>query len=53
MQEDALVKALGSGKMGIIGLDVYENEPDYIHPGLVNNPNVCTGSSYGVPLPMC
>lgn len=40
IDEDALVKALESGKVGSVGLDVYEHEPDYIHPGLVNNPNV-------------
>lgn len=40
IDEDALVKALDSGKVGSVGLDVYEHEPDYIHPGLVNNPNV-------------
>lgn len=40
IDEDALVEALDSGKVGSVGLDVYENEPDYIHPGLVNNPNV-------------
>jgi len=40
IDEDALVKALDSGKVGSVGLDVYEHEPDYIHPRLVNNPNV-------------
>ncbi|KAF8422025.1 D-isomer specific 2-hydroxyacid dehydrogenase [Tirmania nivea] len=40
IDEGALVKALDSGKVRSVGLDVYEHEPDYIHPGLVNNPNV-------------
>ena len=40
IDEAALVKGLDSGKVRSVGLDVYENEPDYIHPGLVNNPNV-------------
>jgi len=40
IDEAELVNALDSGKVGSVGLDVYENEPDYIHPGLVNNPNV-------------
>ncbi|OAA38641.1 glyoxylate reductase [Metarhizium rileyi] len=39
MDEDALVKALDSGKVASVGLDVYEEEPK-IHPGLTNNPNV-------------
>ncbi|KAF8456777.1 D-isomer specific 2-hydroxyacid dehydrogenase [Kalaharituber pfeilii] len=40
MDEDALVKALDSGKVASCGLDVYEQEPTYIHPGLVSNPHV-------------
>ncbi|KAF2094657.1 hypothetical protein NA57DRAFT_45540 [Rhizodiscina lignyota] len=40
MDEDALVKALDSGKVWSAGLDVYEEEPK-IHPGLVANPHVC------------
>lgn len=39
MDEDALVKALDSGKVLTVGLDVYEEEPK-VHPGLVNNPHV-------------
>ena len=39
MDENALVKALESGKVWSCGLDVYENEPE-VHPGLVQNPNV-------------
>ncbi|EFY84633.1 glyoxylate reductase [Metarhizium acridum CQMa 102] len=39
MDEDALVKALDSGKVASAGLDVYEEEPR-IHPGLIGNPNV-------------
>ncbi|KAL4913689.1 D-isomer specific 2-hydroxyacid dehydrogenase [Aspergillus aurantiobrunneus] len=39
MDEDALVKALDSGKVYSAGLDVFEEEPK-IHPGLVANPNV-------------
>ena len=39
IDEEALVKALDSGKVWSCGLDVYESEPK-IHPGLVANPNV-------------
>jgi len=39
MDEDALVKALESGQVASVGLDVYEEEPK-IHPGLIANPNV-------------
>lgn len=39
MDEDALVKALDSGTVASVGLDVYEDEPS-IHPGLLTNPNV-------------
>ena len=39
MDEDALVKALESGRVGSCGLDVYENEPE-IHPGLIKNRHV-------------
>jgi glyoxylate reductase len=40
MDEDALVKAIDSGKVWSVGLDVFEEEPK-IHPGLVANRNVC------------
>jgi glyoxylate reductase len=39
MEEDALVKALESGQVSSVGLDVYEEEPK-VHPGLLKNPNV-------------
>jgi lactate dehydrogenase-like 2-hydroxyacid dehydrogenase len=39
IDEDALVKALNSGRVWSCGLDVYEEEPK-IHPGLVANPHV-------------
>lgn len=39
MDEDALVKALESGQVSSVGLDVYEEEPK-VHPGLLKNPNV-------------
>lgn len=39
MDEDALVKALDSGLVASVGLDVFEEEPK-VHPGLVKNPNV-------------
>jgi len=39
MEEDALVKALESGQVSSVGLDVYEEEPK-VHPGLLENPNV-------------
>lgn len=37
IDEEALVQALDSGKVGAVGLDVFENEPK-IHPGLLGNP---------------
>ncbi|KAJ0287011.1 hypothetical protein Brms1b_006325 [Colletotrichum noveboracense] len=40
LDEEALVKALDSGKVLSAGLDVYQSEPD-IHPGLLPNPHVC------------
>lgn len=36
IDEDALVKALDSGKVRSAGLDVFENEPK-VHPGLMAN----------------
>lgn len=39
IDEDALVKALASGKVFSCGLDVYEEEPK-VHPRLVDNPHV-------------
>ncbi|RDA87371.1 hypothetical protein CP532_6987 [Ophiocordyceps camponoti-leonardi (nom. inval.)] len=39
IDEDALVRALDSGRVASVGLDVYENEPR-IHPGLLSNRNV-------------
>jgi len=39
IDEKALVKALDSGKISSVGLDVYENEPE-VEPGLLSNPNV-------------
>ena len=39
IDEAALVKALDSGRVASVGLDVYEEEPK-IHPGLESNPNV-------------
>lgn len=38
IDEEALVKALESGKVSAVGLDVFEEEPN-IHPGLMMNPN--------------
>jgi lactate dehydrogenase-like 2-hydroxyacid dehydrogenase len=40
MDEEALVRAIDSGRVLSAGLDVYQNEPN-IHPGLVANPHVC------------
>lgn len=37
IDEQALVDALGSGKVWSCGLDVYEDEPA-VHPGLVAHP---------------
>jgi glyoxylate reductase len=39
IDEAALAEAVGSGKIGGAGLDVYEHEPA-AHPGLVGRPNV-------------
>lgn len=39
IDEDALVKALESGKVWSAGLDVFEEEPK-VHPGLIANPHV-------------
>jgi glyoxylate reductase len=39
IDENALVKALDSGKVASAGLDVHENEP-HVHPDLVANPHV-------------
>lgn len=39
IEEDALVKALNSGKVLSCRLDVYEDEPK-VHSGLVDNPHV-------------
>lgn len=39
IDEAALVKALDSGHVASVGLDVYEAEPS-IHPGLIANPHV-------------
>ena len=33
IDDDALVSALRSGKLAAAGLDVFNNEPDHIHPG--------------------
>jgi lactate dehydrogenase-like 2-hydroxyacid dehydrogenase len=39
IDEEALVKALDSGKVASAGLDVYEHEPN-VHPDLVANKHV-------------
>ena len=39
MDEDALVKALDSGQVSSVGLDVFEEEPT-VHAGLLTNKNV-------------
>ncbi|GAB7348658.1 hypothetical protein MBLNU459_g7025t1 [Dothideomycetes sp. NU459] len=39
MDEAALVKALDSGHVASVGLDVFEEEPK-VHAGLISNPNV-------------
>ena len=39
IDDEAMVKALISGKIFALGLDVYKGEPN-IHPGYLNQPNV-------------
>ncbi|KAI9264400.1 D-isomer specific 2-hydroxyacid dehydrogenase [Phascolomyces articulosus] len=41
IHERALVNALETGKVSAVGLDVFEGEPDVIHPGLLAHPH-CT-----------
>ena len=38
IDEEALAKALDN-KVAVAGLDVYEFEPDYIHPRVLNHSN--------------
>ena len=40
IDDDALVEALGNGTIGAAGLDVYNGEPDAIHPGYRELDNV-------------
>ncbi|MBS28031.1 MAG: D-glycerate dehydrogenase [Alphaproteobacteria bacterium] len=40
VDDDALVAALGSGKVAAAGLDVFNGEPADIHPGYFELPNV-------------
>ena len=40
IDDDALVAALGSGSIGAAGLDVFNGEPDAIHPGYRELDNV-------------
>ena len=40
LDEEALVKALDSGRVLSAGLDVFQKEPG-VHPGLLANPHVC------------
>ena len=39
IDDEAMVKALISGRIFALGLDVYRGEPN-IHPGYLNQPNV-------------
>lgn len=52
IDEAALVEALESGKVGAVGLDVYENEPS-VHPGLLNNPRALLLPHMGVSTVEC
>ncbi len=50
IDEDALLKALNSGKVKAIGLDVYENEPNprkdlLNHPGIAATPHIGAATS--------
>jgi glyoxylate reductase len=38
VDDEALIEALASGRIGAAGLDVYNNEPN-LHPGYLNLPN--------------
>ncbi|KAI8146007.1 D-isomer specific 2-hydroxyacid dehydrogenase [Fennellomyces sp. T-0311] len=38
INEAAMVGALETGKLAAVGLDVFEGEPDVIHPGLLTHP---------------
>ena len=40
IDDDAMVEALKSGKIFSLGLDVYNGEPNNIHPGYLTLPNV-------------
>ena len=40
--------ALGSKKVAGAGLDVYEFEPDYVHPGVLNLPNALLVPHMGI-----
>ncbi|KAG2220753.1 hypothetical protein INT45_012246 [Circinella minor] len=39
INESALVNALEYGKVAAVGLDVFEQEPEVIHPGLLSHPH--------------
>ena len=47
IDDDAMVEALKNGKIFSLGLDVYNGEPNNIHPEYLTLPNVFVSTSLG------